>query len=150
VVKHDAFNGQITCNGGEIRQVLTNLFVNAMDAAGSGGNIFVHITHAKARDGSAATGVRVNIYDNGPGISLDVRQRLFTPFVSMKGEQGTGLGLWISKGIVEKNGGSIRFRTSTGERHGTCFSVFVPDQAENASEKNALARAANSFSTQQS
>jgi len=149
VVKHDAFEGQITCNSGEIRQVLTNVFVNAMDAVGSGGKIVVHVTAAKVLNASSR-GVRVSIYDNGAGIPLEVRQRLFAPFVSMKGDQGTGLGLWISKGIIEKNGGSIRFRTSTGKRHGTCFSIFIPDQNVAVFEENALVEAANSSSTQRS
>ena len=150
VVKHDAFAGEITCNSGEIRQVLTNVFVNAMDAVGSGGRIVIHITGGNALNGSSARGVRVNIYDNGPGIPLEVQQRLFAPFVSMKGDQGTGLGLWISKGIIEKNRGLIRFRTSTGERHGTCFSIFIPDHNESAVQEPALAQAASSSLTRQS
>lgn len=149
VVKHNGFDGQITCNSGEIRQVLTNVFVNAMDAIGSGGKIVVHIS-GLIRDGSSRPGIRVSIFDNGSGIPMEVRQRLFTPFVSMKGDQGTGLGLWISKNIIEKNGGSIRFRTSTGERHGTCFSIFIPDHAKELPEETVLAQAANSSSSQES
>jgi signal transduction histidine kinase len=129
IEKQVDFRGQITCNNGEVRQVLTNIFVNALDAVTVGGKVLIHVTSdISLSDGRH--GVRVSIYDNGPGIPLEIRSQLFTPFVSMKGDQGTGLGLWISKGIVEKNGGSIRFRTSTGTRHGTCFSVFIPDLHE--------------------
>jgi signal transduction histidine kinase len=120
-----------------------------MDAVGSGGRIVVHITGACVQRGSTLRGVRVNIYDNGPGIPPEVRQRLFTPFVSMKGDQGTGLGLWISKGIIEKNGGSMRFRTSTGERHGTCFSIFIPDHSDTA-ETATVEHAAKFSSARQS
>jgi PAS domain S-box-containing protein len=149
IAKHVSFDGQITCNSGEVRQVLTNIFVNAMDAVGSGGKILVHITSARSRHQPSLRGVRVNIYDNGPGIPVEIRRNLFSPFVSMKGDQGTGLGLWISKGIIEKNGGSIRFRTCTTERHGTCFSIFIPDQAaELATQEGHLAQAATSSSGQ--
>jgi signal transduction histidine kinase len=149
-VRND-FADQITANNGEIRQVLTNIFVNAMDAVGSGGRIIVHITPAVLPTDPTARGARVSIYDNGPGIPVAIRSQLFTPFVSMKGDQGTGLGLWISKGILEKNGGSIRFRTCTGEPHGTCFSVFIPDQAgQNASKEANLVQAATSSLTPRS
>jgi signal transduction histidine kinase len=75
----------------------------------------------------ARKGVRLTIADSGPGISLASRRRLFEPFFSTKAELGTGLGLWISKGIVEKHGGSLRFRSSTRlGKHGTIFSIFLP------------------------
>jgi signal transduction histidine kinase len=75
----------------------------------------------------ARKGVRLTVADSGPGISLASRRRLFEPFFSTKAELGTGLGLWISKGIVEKHGGSLRFRSSTRlGKHGTIFSIFLP------------------------
>jgi len=70
---------------------------------------------------------------------------LFEPFFTTKGERGTGLGLWVSSGIVQKHGGSIRVRSSTrAGRSGTCFSVFLPQRAlgEAASAAAAL-RGAN-------
>jgi signal transduction histidine kinase len=71
--------------------------------------------------------VRLSVADSGPGISLATRRRLFEPFFSTKADLGTGLGLWISKGIIENHGGSLRYRSSTRrERHGTVFSIFIP------------------------
>lgn len=71
--------------------------------------------------------MRVSIADNGPGISADNRRRLFEPFFTTKGERGTGLGLWVSSGIVQKHQGWIRVRSNTRPGHtGTVFSVFVP------------------------
>ena len=75
----------------------------------------------------AASGIRISVADNGPGIAREDRSRIFEPFFTTKGEKGTGLGLWVSRGIVSKYGGDIRFRSSTVPgRSGTCFSVFFP------------------------
>ena len=72
-------------------------------------------------------GVRVSVADNGPGIPKDDRAKLYEPFFTTKGERGNGLGLWISRGIIEAHQGSLRFRTSTeSHRSGTLFSVFLP------------------------
>ena len=77
--------------------------------------------------------MRVSIFDNGPGIPLEQRPNLYTPFFSMKGDRGTGLGLWISKSIMEKNGGYIRFRSRTSSpAGGTVFTVFVPNRVVDA------------------
>jgi PAS domain S-box-containing protein len=127
LVKQYRFEGEITCNAAEIRQVLTNVFVNAIDAVGSGGHITVRVTSSRARVREQRTGVRVTIADSGPGIPFEQRSNLFSPFFSSKGERGTGLGLWISKGIMDKNGGHIRFRSCTTEPSGTVFSIFIPD-----------------------
>ena len=67
------------------------------------------------------------VEDSGPGIPVEHRKKIFEPFFTTKGEKGTGLGLWVSNGIIEKHGGSIRFRSSTSARHsGTVFSVYLP------------------------
>ncbi len=67
------------------------------------------------------------VADNGPGISRELRSRIFEPFFTTKAEKGTGLGLWVVRGIVAKHGGSIRMRSSTRPgRTGTLFSVFLP------------------------
>jgi signal transduction histidine kinase len=64
--------------------------------------------------------------DSGDGIAQELKKHLFQPFFTTKTDVGTGLGLWITKGIVEKHGGSIRFKSRTGENHGTAFSIFLP------------------------
>jgi signal transduction histidine kinase len=72
--------------------------------------------------------VRVTIADNGSGIRAEDRTRIFEPFFTTRRDSGTGLGLWLSEGIVRKHGGSIRLRTSTRTgRSGTAFAVFLPE-----------------------
>jgi len=69
----------------------------------------------------------LTVADNGRGIPLHVRARLFEAFQSDKAEAGNGLGLWICKTIVEKHGGQIHWRSSTeGKARGTAFSVLIP------------------------
>jgi PAS domain S-box-containing protein len=110
---------------GEMRQVFSNLVVNAVDAVDRGGTVKVRVKHGRDWR-SKALGIRVLVSDNGPGIPPAVRKHIFEPFFTTKGERGTGVGLWVSEGIMHKHGGSMRLKSSTGERHGTTFSVFVP------------------------
>jgi signal transduction histidine kinase len=107
---------------GEIRQVFSNLLVNAIDAS-SRSTIHIRARHRCQR---GVEGVAVVIADHGSGIPATVRQQLFTPFVTTKESVGTGLGLWVTRGIVEKQGGSVRFRTSTVAPRGTAFRTFLP------------------------
>jgi PAS domain S-box-containing protein len=123
--KYD-FSGEIQGFAPEIRQVFVNLLNNAVEAVGQGGQIQVHITRSKDWR-TEAQGVRVMVADNGPGIPRELRSRIFEPFFTTKVEKGTGLGLWVVRGIVAKHGGSIRMRSSTRPgRTGTLFSVFLP------------------------
>ncbi len=111
---------------GEIRQVLANLFGNALEAVPCHGKIRLR-AHASRNWRTGQRGLRIVIADNGPGISDDIRGKIFEPFFTTKGEAGTGLGLWITSGIVENNDGALRLRTVTrAGRSGTCFSVFFP------------------------
>lgn len=109
---------------GEMRQVFSNLIVNAVDAVPRGGTIKLRVKHGRDWK-SRALGIRVVVSDNGPGIPLPARPHIFEPFFTTKGEKGTGVGLWVSQGVVEKHGGSIRMKSSTGVMHGTSFSVFL-------------------------
>ncbi len=112
----------------ELRQVFTNLMTNAAEAAGQGGEVRVSVGWSS--DPVAQRGVpgaAVTIEDNGPGIEEQVLAQLFQPFFTTKGEHGTGLGLWVSKGIVTKHNGSLNLTSSTQpETHGTCARVFLP------------------------
>jgi signal transduction histidine kinase len=110
---------------GEIRQVVNNLVRNALDAMSSGGRLLVRL-HPQQDWRNGAKGVRVTIADTGEGISIAMQTHLFEPFQTTKEMTGTGLGLWVSKGIVEKHGGSIRTRTRRGKGHGTVFAVWLP------------------------
>jgi PAS domain S-box-containing protein len=110
---------------GEMRQVVSNLIVNAVDAVPRGGMIKVRVKHGRDWK-SRRLGIRVLVSDDGAGIPAVSRSHIFEPFFTTKGERGTGVGLWVSQGVVEKHNGSIRMKSSTGERHGTTFAVFLP------------------------
>lgn len=114
----------------ELRQVFTNLITNAAEAAGSGGEVRVNITPQPVSLGTGGqklpSGATVVISDNGPGIPDEVQPHLFQPFFTTKGEHGTGLGLWVSRGIINKHGGLIELASDTSEStHGTVVSVFL-------------------------
>jgi signal transduction histidine kinase/CheY-like chemotaxis protein len=120
---------------GELRQVLSNLVVNAIDAVGSGGRVVLHVYDSAERRNSRQSGIRVVVADTGAGIPAEVRARIFDPFFTTKGEKGSGLGLWVSDGIVRKHGGFIRMRSSTQPNcRGTAFSVFLPAKGPVLSE----------------
>ena len=111
----------------EMRQAFSNLIVNAVEAAQDNGTVRLHVSHSCDWKNPQSRGVRVAIADDGCGIPPENRRRLFQPFFTTKGEKGTGLGLWVTNGIIQKHGGSIRVRSSVAPGHsGTCFSVFLP------------------------
>ena len=97
----------------ELRQVFTNLIANAAEAAGQGGNVIVRAFPHPA-DAASEAGAIVEIIDNGPGISPENLSRLFQPFFTTKGQSGTGLGLWVSQGIIRKHAGTIDLDSRTG------------------------------------
>jgi PAS domain S-box-containing protein len=112
----------------EIRQVISNLLINALDATPAGGKITVHVCDSLDWHSGTRRGCRMTIADTGGGIDPQHRARLFEPFFTTKGENGTGLGLWVSSGIVSRAGGSLRVWSTHRPGHsGTCFSVFLPD-----------------------
>jgi len=117
---------EISAYSGEVRQLLANLVVNAVDAMEQGGVLQVRVEAAHEWS-TGNSGVRITVADNGSGIPADNLPRIFEPFYTTKVESGTGLGLWVSRGIVQKHGGSIRVRSRVdGQRSGTVFSVFLP------------------------
>lgn len=120
----------VTVYPGEIQQVLSNLILNAIDACGSGG--VVAIRDRSTRDWtSGQEAVSITVADSGPGITSSNQALIFQPFFTTKGNQGSGLGLWVSLGLVLKHQGRIRFCTCTGERnHGASFSILLPLQNE--------------------
>lgn len=117
-------NVVVTAVGGEIRQVIANLLTNALDASSVGGKVSVSVS----RQGE---GARIEVTDTGHGISEESRKKLFEPFFTTKHEVGTGLGLWVSKSIVEKHKGTIQVESSTSpSSHGTTFKIELPHGAE--------------------
>lgn len=115
----------VLCLEGEIRQVFNNLLRNALDAMSEGGRLLVR-THRQTDWVNGQKGVRFTVADTGEGISPEMMQHLFEPFQTTKELMGTGLGLWVSKGIVEKHNGHIRTRSRRGKGHGTVFTVWLP------------------------
>lgn len=117
----------ITAMAGELRQVIVNMVGNALDAMRGGGTLNIRINHGREYSNGSRSGMRLTIGDSGSGISPEIKSRLFEPFVSSKGETGTGLGLWVSSEIIRKHGGTIRFKSSSSPPStGTVFSIFLP------------------------
>jgi len=113
---------KIICQPGEIQQVLTNLIVNALDALPRHGRMAVAVR--PATDRTNRKGVTLTVADGGCGMDQSTLERLFYPFVTTKGEAGNGLGLWVSKGIVDKHHGTIAVRSR--KDRGTVFRLFFP------------------------
>jgi signal transduction histidine kinase len=117
---------QILGIAGELRQILANLLANALDAVDHECRIIIRASASK----DPATGhrrIRLSVSDCGHGITPATAKQMFDPFFTTKGTVGTGLGLWVCKQLVDKNGGNIRVRSRTyGPKHGTTFSVTLP------------------------
>ncbi len=107
---------------GEIRQVVSNLLTNAIDASIPKGTISIRISRVPVND---LNYTRVTVADTGAGVSAVNRSQLFKPFFTTKEAFGTGLGLWVISEIVSKHNGRIRMRSVEGR--GTVFSVFLPE-----------------------
>lgn len=116
---------QLYAKDGELRQVLLNLTANAIDASHSGGNIWFRVRRSGNRKGEGE-GLRITVADNGSGMPREVQRRIFVPFFTTKGGTGTGIGLWITKCLVEQQGGYVHFRSSQGKKSGTVMSLFLP------------------------
>jgi len=115
----------IFAKAGELRQVLANLVGNSLDAMRLGGCLHIR-TSVEGSGPMGSKRVRVTVADTGKGIPENIRSTIFEPFVTSKGETGTGLGLWVSGELARKNGWKIRLRTrSDRHRHGTAFSIVM-------------------------
>jgi PAS domain S-box-containing protein len=110
----------------EFRQVIDNLLLNAMEAMPRGGMLSIAV-HPSTLWPCGESGVRVTIADTGCGVHPTIMDKIFDPFFTTKAEKGTGLGLWVVRGILMKHGASIRVRTSSHpERTGTVISFHCP------------------------
>jgi PAS domain S-box-containing protein len=120
---------RITCFEGELRQVFTNLISNATDAMPkSGGRLLVRTRQIGTWNATGLPGIQITIADNGHGIPANMQRRIFEPFYTTKGNLGTGLGLWVTREIIDKHKGIIRVRSRMGR--GTVFVIVVPFAAE--------------------
>jgi signal transduction histidine kinase len=115
----------IRASADQLKQVLLNLLLNAAEAMPSGGRIVV-ATHTGGGefDTHSPDVVRIDVRDTGTGISEEAVARIFEPFFSTKMEKGTGLGLWVSHGIVQAHGGTLKVRSRPGL--GTTFTITLP------------------------
>jgi signal transduction histidine kinase len=107
----------------QIRQVLSNLIINAKDAMPNGGRLHIRTRHLHGKD-ELHGWVQILIADTGTGISEEMTRAIFEPFVTTKGEKGTGLGLWIVKGIIQNHAGKLTIRSRMGK--GTVFRIDLP------------------------
>jgi PAS domain S-box-containing protein len=129
IVLEQNFAPDLTILGfpGEIRQIFANLIANAIEALPEDGRLTMRASHAYLPDDSHRPAVRVTLADNGTGVAPEHRRRIFEPFYTTKKDVGTGLGLWLTLGLVAKHHGVLRMRSSTQPgRSWTVFSVFLP------------------------
>ncbi len=111
---------EISGNAAELREVLTNLIFNAVDAMPDGGSIVVASSTQEAD-------AKITVTDTGFGMTESERERCLEPFFTTKGELGTGLGLSVVYGIIQRHGGSIEIESEKGR--GTTFSIILPSMA---------------------
>jgi len=113
---------------GELRQVFANLIANAIEALPENGILKIRASKTRTWADNEREGVRITFLDNGSGISPADRKKIFEPFYTTKKDVGTGLGLWLTQGLVEKHRGSLRVRSCVAPgRTWTVFSVFLPN-----------------------
>ncbi len=120
---------------GELKQVLSNLIANAIDASAPGGKIWLRVHGTKDKTNGLEPGARITVADNGSGMSPEVKRRIFVPFFTTKSNVGTGIGLWVTKCLIEQQGGYLRFRSQQGQRAGTVMSFFVPSGSEDLTDE---------------
>lgn len=117
---------QVVASADQLKQVILNLILNGAESMAEGG--MISISTAVYRDAGArflrSDAIQIQIRDTGSGIAEEHMPHIFEPFFSTKGEKGTGLGLWVSNGIIQSHGGSLQVRSRIGQ--GTTFSITLP------------------------
>jgi PAS domain S-box-containing protein len=131
LVREFSADDQVRIVEGELRQIISNLLSNALDAAPDGSRIVLRTTWLRASNGTSPT-VQLTLSDCGPGIPRELREKIFEPFFTTKLAYGTGLGLWVTRSLVLKHSGTIRVRSPHGM--GAVFSVKFPAAAEQKRE----------------
>jgi signal transduction histidine kinase len=122
------------CSAGEIRQALVNLIGNALDTMPDGGTLRLRVSNATL-DGVRCA--RLTVADTGSGIRPEIRPNLFTQFFTTKGSRGTGLGLWLTRDIVQRNWGRLRYRSRANAPTGTVFTIYLPSAPPRQNEETA-------------
>jgi len=137
VERRDRARHAVTCLDGEIRQVLSNLVGNAIDAMhGQERRLLI-----RSRDctewQSGRHGITLTLADTGSGMSAEIMSNIFEPFFTTKGNKGTGLGLWISREIVERHQGTLKVKSSqSAHGSGTVFTLFLPCEIGTPDQKS--------------
>jgi signal transduction histidine kinase len=122
--------GHAEAYAGQLRQMLSNLLLNAADATPAGGTLYARVCRAHEWSGKNRHGVRVTVADTGSGIAVENLSLIFEPFFTTKGSAGSGMGLSLVRDVVRRHDGLLRVRSSTQPgRSGTVFTVFLPAHA---------------------
>ena len=128
IVCDRAWQGTLSLPVRQAREVLEKILANAFESGAT--EIRVRVRPSTDWRNFARLGCRVSILDNGRGMTAEQQKQAFEPFVSTKTQKGSGLGLWLSKATVLKNGGLITLHSTDHPlRHGTCISIFLPSRA---------------------
>jgi PAS domain S-box-containing protein len=115
---------KVLVSKGEFIQIFSNLITNAVDAMADGGSLHVS---ARTLMSAAGDGIQIIIRDTGVGIKREHLEKIFEPFFTTKGDLGTGIGLWVTKQLIEKRGGRIWIASNTEPgKSGTAVTLFVP------------------------
>lgn len=120
-------NGDLPVYAGPLRQVFSNLLLNAAAAMPQGGRLHARTTLVREWSGQQRHGLRITFADTGCGIPAENLAKIWEPFFTTKGSGGTGLGLSLVRDVVKRHGGSLRVRSSTKPgRSGSVFTMFLP------------------------
>jgi signal transduction histidine kinase len=126
----DAISSTVLASPGELRQVIANIIGNAIDAMRRGGRLRIRVSQQNKNGAAETPRLRLTIADTGSGIPASLLPAIFEPFVTTKGETGTGLGLWVTGEIIRRNGWNIRVRSRCApSQAGTAFSITMPLRA---------------------
>lgn len=110
----------------ELRHAFASLLINAIESAPAGSTLHVRVRNSRSFVRLGEKGARVSVADSGPGIAIEKLHSVFEPFVGTKPVAGAGLGLWATRAAVVKHGGTIKLRTVTQGKTGTCVSLYLP------------------------
>jgi signal transduction histidine kinase len=112
---------------GELTQAISNLISNAIDAARPDGSIRMTLSSIRLEQDPERPWAKISIQDNGPGVPEALREKIFEPFFTTKKDVGTGLGLWLTKEILERHGGTIHLvPVASAETTGAEFEILLP------------------------
>lgn len=130
IEKRHLSNKTVCCFDGEIRQVVSNLIENSVDSMYRSGGVLKLRSREGIDQRTGRPGLLITVADTGSGMPATVATQAFKPFFTTKGSLGTGLGLWVSREIVERHAGRILLRTSQRAGYaGTVITVFLPFDA---------------------